>query len=238
MKKRSELPLRVRRPPPVMLAFVLSLATLAGCALPTVTQRPAQTEYRLRSLSSRLAQPGLRPVILRVLPVQAAPGLGRVDMLYSAQPLQLMPYRDSRWLVPPAQMVDSALRQTLQRQPWVAAVEGMLPLRDVGATLVCSLQRLEQDVAAHSASLGLRCQLVDSRPGTLLAAWDFQGTQKLAQQDAAGYAMATQRLLDRALQQVLRRSAAALRRRQQTRGGCAQADDQPCSPTSRSSASP
>ena len=215
-------------------ALVLApcVLALAACALPRVTRRPAQTQYRLLPSPQRLAEPGLRPVVLRVLPMQAAPGLDGVDMLYSEQPLQLMPYRDSRWLVPPAQMIDSALRQTLARQRWVDGVEGMLPLGRSQWTLECRLQRLEHDVYAHRVELGLACQLVDNASGRLAASWRFDSTRQPAAQDAAGYAAATQRLLDDALAQVLRRTAAALRAAQGSAAGS------PASAISRSSDSP
>ncbi len=188
----------------------LCALSLAACALPRVTQRPAQTEYRLLPPSVRQDAARLHPVVLRVGGVGAAPGLGGVAMLYSEQPLQLMPYRDSRWVAPPADMIASALRQGLARQPWVAAVQGDAMSGRAGWSVDCHLDRLEHDVYARSVRLGLSCQLLDVRNGDLAAAWDFDASHGVARQDAAGYAQATQDLLDRAVSMALRHTARAL----------------------------
>ncbi len=186
------------------------LLALGACALPRVTRRPAQTEYRLRT--PQLHQPAdIRvPVMLRVTPVLAAPGLDGVAMLYSARPLQLMPYRDSRWWVPPAEMIDAALRRALARQPWVAAVEGDASPAPAAWTLSCRLESLEHDVYRRRAALDLGCQLFDDPARRLRAAWNFDGVQSLAEQDAADYAQATQTLLERAVADALRHVAATL----------------------------
>ena len=187
-----------------------SVLSLGACALPRVTQRPAQVEYRLLAPSAQQAATGAHPVILRVLAVQAAPGLGGVDMLYSPHALQLMPYRDSRWLVPPGEMITAALRQSLARQPWVAAVEDEASPAAAALTLRCSLDRLEHDVYSARVVLHTRCQLFDDADSKLRATWGFAASRDVGRQDAAGYAQATQDLLDGLVAQALRHIAAAL----------------------------
>lgn len=200
----------------VRAALVVScLFAVAACALPHVTQRPAQSEYRLRPPAVEQPEPGLHAVTLRVAPVLAAPGLDGVDMLYSPRPLQLMPYRDSRWIVPPAQLIGSALRQSLARQAWVAALDGEgMPGPGASWVLACRLERLEHDVYARSVVMELRCQLFDESAAGIHAAWDFDATRPMARQDAAAYAQAAQDLLDQAVAGVLRHTAQALRQAQ------------------------
>ena len=183
---------------------------LAACALPRVTQRPAQVEYRLSAPALRQPGPAGEPVILRVLGVQAAPGFDGVPMLYSPRPTQLMPYRDSRWLVPPAEMIGSALRQTLARQSWVAAVEGDGSPGAAPWVLSCRLERLEHDVYSRRVALDMRCELFGDSGNQLRAAWSFDSARAMPVQDAQAYAQATQDLLDQALAQALRRIAAAV----------------------------
>lgn len=208
--KFATLPRRSARPaaPPRMprsLALSLALClALAGCALPRVTQRPAQTDYRLRAPRIAQAAPGLRPITLRVLPVRAAPGLQGVDMLYSPTPLQLMPYRDSRWLVPPAEMIDTALRESLARQAWVAAVEGGEAPGRTDWALRCGLDSLEHDVYARRVEFAMRCQLYAGAEESLRASWSFEAARPVQAQDAAQYAQATQDMLDQAVAGVLR----------------------------------
>lgn len=204
----------------------LCALSLAACALPRVTQRPAQTEYRLLPPSVRQDAAGLRPVVLRVGAIGAAPGLGGVAMLYSAQPLQLMPYRDSRWVAPPADMIASALRQALARQPWVAAVQGDAMSGRVDGALDCHLDALEHDVYSGKVRLALSCQLLDVRTGDPFAAWDFDASRGIGRQDARDYAQAAQDLLGRAVSMALSHTASALRVEQQAaaaRGAAPQA---------------
>ena len=217
---------------PVLAGLAAALA-LSACSLPRVTQRPAQTDYRLRAPRVEQPAPGLAPVILRVQPVRAAPGLQGVDMLYSPTPLQLLPYRDSRWLVPPAEMIDAALRDTLARQPWVAAVVGGEAPGRADGSLRCRLDSLEHDVYAHRVELGLRCQIYTGDEQALRGSWSFQAARPVAEQNAAQYAQATQGLLNRAVAELLGQVARTL---SAPPPGGAAAQAPPASPASVASA--
>lgn len=194
------------------VACLYALAT-AACSLPT--RDTAQITYRLLpapALPAAQAAPQheaqaveVQPVVLRLLPLGAAPGLGSPAMLYSPQPGQLMPYRDSRWLAAPAEMLRAAMAQTLSRQPWVSAVEQGMPLAPAAWTLHCDLTRMEQDLQGGQgvARLGLSCQLVQTDSRRLVAHWQTDGTQPIAVNDAAHYAAASQILVDAAMQTVV-----------------------------------
>ena len=216
----------------VLAGLSMALA-LSACSLPRVTRRPAQTEYRLRAPRVEQPAPGLRPLILRLQPVRAAPGLQGVDMLYSPTPLQLLPYRDSRWLVPPAEMIDAALRDTLARQPWVAAVVGGDAPGRADGSLRCRLDSLEHDVYAQRVELGLRCQIYTGDEQALRGAWSFQSARPVDEQNAAQYAQATQDLLNRAVAGLLRQVARTL---SAAPPGGAAAQAPPVSPASVASA--
>jgi cholesterol transport system auxiliary component len=182
----------------------------------------AQITYRLqatkRSQALTTAQPqtdaqlDVKPVVIRLLPLGAAPGLGSPAMLYSPQPGQLMPYRDSRWLAPPAELIRAAIAQTLSRQPWVSAVEQGTPLAPATWTLHCDLTRLEQDLQGSQGvvRMDLRCQLVQTDTHRLAAHWQVDGAQPIDVNDAAHYAAATQTLLNAALQAVVEKVGRAV----------------------------
>lgn len=188
---------------------------LGACSLPppratgqtTFTLRPAPTAGASAAGAARPA-PGSRAVI-RVLPIEPAPGLGGSAMLYSPTPGQLLAYRDSRWLAPPAELIRSALAQALARQPWVAAVEQDAPLTGGVLVLQCGLDRLEHDVDARPGRvrLALRCQL--GRGGDIVDSWAAGGSVAPERDDAAGYVAAAQSLLDAATATVLDHVAAA-----------------------------
>ncbi len=195
-------------------AFVLVLGLLlAGCAQPQLRSGAAHS-YRLHGIKLLEPAPGVAPVVLSVLPVDAAPGLDGAAMLYSPAPGQLLPYRDSGWLAPPPALIRAALAQTLARQPWVAAVEQDVALVPAPWLLHCELTRLEHDAVPPPGRvrLGLRCELVGEPAGHIAAHWDSAASQALTVADAAHYAAAAQQLLDAALRDALREVAAALPR--------------------------
>ncbi|MBW4047021.1 MAG: ABC transporter [Proteobacteria bacterium] len=193
------------------LGLMLSAISLvAGCTL-SATGAQAQTTYRLLAVPLVVSAANVRPVVIRLLAVGAAPGLGGTAMLYSAQPGQIEPYRDSRWVAPPADLIRAAIAQTLSRQSWVSAVEQATPLAPADWTLHCDLVRLDHDVfAGHGVvHLDLTCQIVQASPRRVFAHWHVDGQQVLAVNDALHYAQAAQSLLQRAVAQIVTEVARA-----------------------------
>ncbi len=193
------------------LALALAAATLgAGCTL-SATGAQAQTTYRLLAVPV-VVPANAQPVVIRLLAVGAAPGLGGTAMLYSAQPGQIEPYRDSRWVAPPADLIRAAIAQTLSRQSWVSAVEQATPLAPADWTLHCELVRLEHDVFADHGvvHLDMTCQLVQASPRRIFAHWHVDAQQVLVVNDAAHYAQAAQSLLQRAVAQIVTEVARAV----------------------------
>ncbi len=195
---------------------VLALAAagsllLAACSLPTV-KPPAQQTWRLQADTAVRSEPLPAPVVLQLLPVDAAPGLRGPAMLYSRAPDQVEPYRDNRWLDAPAQLIGNAIAGTLARQPWVSAVQRDALLVPTPWRLHCTLDRLEHDLRAGGASahLELTCELADQQRRRIATAWRFDARQPLASNDAAGFAAATQSLLDRALAELVQKVRAAV----------------------------
>lgn len=205
--------LRLRR---AALAALLGLAslTLAACALP-VNRAPVQQTYRLTTTEIRTA-PLPQATVIQLLPVRAAAGFQSPAMMYSRSPDTLEPYRDSRWLAPPAQLVGEAIDRTLSRQPWVSAVQQQAVLVNAPWTLHCSLNRLEHDVSTNPGTvrLDLSCQLIDNPTERIAAHWAFDGAQPVAVNDAGHFAQAAQTLLDQALAGLVDRIRSAVARPQ------------------------
>ncbi len=189
----------------------------AGCSLP-ISRQPSQTTYRLlpaaQPVPAAVSAAPIEPTVIHLLPLGAAPGLGGTAMLYSPRPGVLMPYRDSRWLAPPADLIRAAMAQSLSRQPWVSAVEQGQPLAPADWSLHCELTRLEHDIhnGQGMVRLDLTCQLAQANPLRIAAHWRVDTKQPTAVNDAADYAAAAQTLLDHALQVVVQRVAAVLHR--------------------------
>ncbi len=146
------------------LTIVVACLLLGACAQPQWRSAIAHS-YRLQGSALRQPDPGVAPSVISVLPVDAAPGLDSQAMLYSPEPGQLLPYRDSGWLAPAPALVRTALADTLARQRWVAAVEQDAALAPAPWLLHCTLTRLEHDYARPPGivRLGLRCELVRAR---------------------------------------------------------------------------
>jgi cholesterol transport system auxiliary component len=204
---------RSRRTLLVLLAA--SAALLGACTLP-VNRQPAQQAYRLTA-ADVVSAPLPQPVVVQLLPVRAAAGLQSAAMLYSRSPDQLSPYRDSRWLAPPAQLIGDAIAQTLDRQPWVSAVQQQSMLVNAPWALRCTLYRLEHDLrGSHgTAHLDMVCDLANPATRRIAAHWRFDGSAPLAVNDAAHFAQGAQALLDRALAEMVRRVRDAVQAAQQ-----------------------
>lgn len=221
-------------PLPTLLCASLFALLGAGCSLP-MTRQPPQIIYRLQAPSVVTPACAVQPTVIRLLPVGAAPGLDGPAMLYSGQPARaitdpaasgqgagaavrpgsvLMPYRDSRWLAPPADLIRATIGQTLSRQPWVSAVEMNAHLAPAAWTLHCELTRLEHDIRGSQGTvrLGLTCQLLQDAPRRIAAHWHFDAKQAVAANDAAQYAAAAQTLLDRMLRDMVGRVRKSIER--------------------------
>lgn len=194
--------------------LALSSLALAACSLP-VNRQPVQQNYRLTAPDIRTA-PLAQSTVIQLLPVRASAGFQSAAMMYSRSPDTLEPYRDSRWLATPAQLVGEAIARSLGRQPWVSAVQQQTVLVNAPWTLHCSLNRLEHDLrSGHGMSKGivhldLTCELANQRSGRIAAHWRFDGSQPIAVNDAAHFAQAAQTLLNQAIDGVVQHTRAAV----------------------------
>ncbi|OIQ76939.1 hypothetical protein GALL_413730 [mine drainage metagenome] len=204
---------------PARLACLLSVgfalgSGLSACSLPAV-RAPMQQTYRLLPADIRTAALP-QPVVLQMLRTNAAPGFESSAMMYSRTADTLSPYRDSRWLAAPSQLIDDAIARTLSRQPWISAVQQRTVLVNAPWTLHCSLNRLEHDVSTNPGTvrLDLSCQLIDNPTERIAAHWAFDGAQPVAVNDAGHFAQAAQTLLDQALAGLVDRIRSAVARPQ------------------------
>ncbi|HUX81379.1 MAG TPA: ABC-type transport auxiliary lipoprotein family protein [Halothiobacillus sp.] len=190
----------------------LLAAITASCSLP-IKPPIAQNAYRLNPLVT-LHTPAIeangKPAEFLILmrPMMADNGFDTSEMMYSSQAQQLKPYRDSRWLAPPADLLADAITQTLIRQPWV---QGVVP-NSAGAPVVlsmsCHLGRLEHDLGASTGHvrLAMSCLWLDSAAHSVRASWHFDESVAIDQNDAAHFAAASQKLADRAITEIVQQT--------------------------------
>lgn len=194
--------------------LALSSLALAACSLP-VNRQPVQQSYRLIAPDLSTA-PLAQSTVIQLLPVHSSAGFQSAAMMYSRSPDTLEPYRDSRWLATPSQLVGEAIARALNRQPWVSAVQQQAVLVSAPWALHCSLNRLEHDLRAGQGAehgtvhLDLTCALANQRSGRIAAHWRFDGSQPIAVNDAAHFAQGAQALLDQAIDGVVQHTRAAV----------------------------
>lgn len=165
----------MRRP---STAFLLVLATLlAGCsALPDKPARPQQYDFGPDPVAYAPAdrRAPLPPLALAEIEAGGGPLESASAVLYRlgyADDLQLRPYAQARWALPPPQLVRQRLRERLgQRRTIVSASEGAAQLRSEGRqplVLRLDLEEFSQLFSTPAASTGLlrmRATVVDNLP--------------------------------------------------------------------------
>lgn len=194
-------------------AMALLATALAACSLPIKPQH-AQDTYRINppvALSTPAivsAQGKAQAFLVRFGSIEADSGFESVAMMYSPEAQQLRPYRDNRWLAPPAEMLTDAVTQTLIRQPWILGVVPNSAGAPVALNLRCHLNRLEHDVSGDSGRvrLALDCLWLDPKTRSVRAHWYFDESQAVSHNDATQFAQASQSLVDKAIGAIVRQT--------------------------------
>lgn len=187
-------------------------AITASCSLP-IKPPITQNAYRLNPLGT-LHTPAIdangKPVafLIQMRPIVADNGFDTSAMMYSSQAQQLKPYRDSRWLAPPADLLADAITQTLIRQPWVQGVVPNSAGAPAALSMRCHLGRLEHDLGASTGHvrLAMNCLWLDSAAHSVRASWHFNESVAIDQNDAAHFAAASQKLADLAIMEIVQQT--------------------------------
>jgi cholesterol transport system auxiliary component len=193
---------------------VLSLV-LAGCSLPIRAPEPQDT-FRLNS--TNLHTPAIinngqnESYLVQIRSLPASHGFQTPEMMYSLDAQNLTPYRDSRWLAAPANMLNDAIEQTLLRQPWVAGIVANSASAPVAINLSCRLIRLEHDLNGNKgkAHLVMTCLWINPADRTVQSHWRFDETQSMPQNNATQFAAASQQLVDQAIGQIVNQTRAVI----------------------------
>lgn len=193
---------------------VLSLA-LAGCSLPI---KPPEAQNTFRLNSTNLQTPAIvdhgkeASYLIQMRTLQAAHGFETQEMMYSRDAQNLSPYRNSRWLAAPAEMLSDAIEQTLLKQPWVAGVVPNSANAPVVVNLSCRLIRLEHDLSGNEgkAHLVMTCLWTNPVDRTVESHWRFDKTQPITHNNATQFAAASQTLVNQAITQIVEQTRAVI----------------------------
>ncbi len=195
-----------------MAGIGLLAAITASCSLP-ITPPIVQNAYRLNPLGT-LHTPAIeahgKPMVflIQMRSMLADNGFNTSGMMYSSQAQQLRPYRDSRWLAPPADLLTDAITQTLIQQPWVQGVVSNSSGAPAALSMSCHLSRLEHDIVDTTGHVRLvmNCLWLDSAAHSVRASWHFDESVAIDQNDAAHFAAASQKLTDRAITGIVQQT--------------------------------
>lgn len=181
-----------------LITLLFSVLLAACSALQAPKTRPLHL-YLLEAKTAPSTLPTRRAEVLAVsLPV-AAPGYDTAQMAYLRQPLELEYFASHRWADIPAQMIQSALVQTLSTEfSAVVTAPGMLP---ADLRLDTELIKLQQNFTQQPSriQLTLRAQLIDVKAKRVIAVKLFEESEITTSEDAYGGALAA----NRALQHIL-----------------------------------
>lgn len=157
--------------PAVVLAAMLAVAGLGGCSLPARAPAPQLYDFGPPTAAA-VAPAATRPPL--ALRVQASAALESTAMLYRlnyADTRQLRAYSQSRWVMPPAELLQQRLRAGL------ASAFTLLPGEGAARVLHIELDEFSQQFSAAAESSGvlrLRASVLQRGSG---------GEQVLAQRD-------------------------------------------------------
>lgn len=198
-----------------LMAFCAFSLALVGCSLPIQAPEP-QNVFRFNS--PNLQTPAITAhgkeaaYLIQMRAMHAAQGFNTQAMMYSRDALNLAPYRDSRWLAEPAEMLGDVIQQTLLKQPWVAGIVPNSASAPTTVNLSCRLIRLEHDLSGNEgkAHLVMTCLWTNPSNRTIEAHWRFDNTQPITRNNATGFAAASQVLVDQATTQIVERTRAII----------------------------
>ncbi len=171
------------------------LLCLTGCSV--LPERPRPMTLLTLEVPATAAPAPQSGLVLAIEPVEAVAFLQGTDFFYRRGGLTVHRYARHRWLAPPAELIDRALMERLDRLPFTGVRPGQGVTPALGLTL--TLLRLEQVFAAGSSvvHLELLAQLVDRRQGRVLGTRLFRYRQPAPEASPRGGARAAATALGR-----------------------------------------
>lgn len=205
MKQLCEKGLVTDNPFGVLSAILLAML-MNGCAVPGPTQRPDTYDFGLPPATLADSQSAIKPVnsklILAVADVQAPRRLESLYLYYRLAYTDVQaskPYANSRWAMPPPQLITSRLKDRLAQDA------NVLSSNDVAAdmSLRLELETFDQIFDTPASSKGvvrLRASLLHDRK--LVAQQLFSSEQPAKTADAVGGVHALTLATDTVLNEV------------------------------------
>ncbi len=183
---------------------LMTVLLLSGCAALSGSQAVSQNIYVLDAQAAFRATQAKRGVVLAISQPHARPGFDTPQMAYVRQPHELNYFVTSRWADTPARMLGPLLVQAMEQSGGFRAIVQTPGVVPADVRLDIELIRLWQDFATRPSRvrLTLRAQLIDVRGQKVLAAKQFDDVEIAASDDAYGGVTATNRILQRMLDQL------------------------------------
>ncbi len=163
----------------VMLATlsILFLCTVACSLKPIAMEQVAS--YEINTLSTSQTRTTSSNKTLLVSLTTANPGFQSSDLIYVKKTHQLSAYTKSRWVSPPADMVNRAIVQNLEKTNHYKAVVGQPFTGFSDYRLDSQLVTLQQEFFNHTSQvrLILNAQIIDSKTNKVIASKRFEALE-------------------------------------------------------------
>jgi cholesterol transport system auxiliary component len=187
-------------------AFIpLAAATLltACAALQPPPEMPST--FVLEARRAATAQRPKRDLVLAVSMPRARPGFDSAQMAYVRRSHELEYFTKNRWADTPPRMLAPLLAEALDQSGGLRAVTLSPGAASADLRLDVEIVRLLQDFSTRPSRVRftLRAQLVEVGTRRVLATRELDETENAPSDDAYGGVIATNRALERLLEQVL-----------------------------------
>lgn len=207
MKPASK-PLRPGRLPArlgMLCTLLPVLLVLSACGVLQAPVNDAATTWELNPTSPEpVATP--RDVTLHVDRPKAISALATQAMAYRERSLQRSYYAHNRWVDEPARMLHPHLVRAIEDAGAFTGVVSTSATASAPYRLETELLELEQDyreLEQGRARIHLRARLVDTTRGTVVASRRFEATEPSRKTGPEGGVEATNRALERLLQELV-----------------------------------
>jgi cholesterol transport system auxiliary component len=185
------------------LVFVVAAAALsAGCSV-FAPVRFEITSYVLDKLPVGLQATAAGPSAISVPMPEAAPLYATRRMAYSTERHQIGHFNESEWALPPAQMMQPLLVETLRRTGRFAAVDAAVAAR-ANFTLRSEVLEVLQDFTVQPALFRLRMRVSLERGADrgIVAARELSATEPLRENTASAGVAAGNEAMEKLLREV------------------------------------
>jgi cholesterol transport system auxiliary component len=187
-------------------ALLLSVITIlcSACSLFSPVQSEAASEYVVNSVPDSVSKKRHGRYTLFVPQPESSPMLNSTAMVYVIKPYQMNYFSKNRWAVPPSQMLQPLIVETLQKTNYFRAVGGAGAVGNYNFILNTQIIEFQQEFFKNSSvmSVRLRAQIIKTSTNQIVASKEFNVVELAPQYSPYGGVIAANRATSKMLSQL------------------------------------